>query len=134
MGLSVWTWHAKRWSEQCYSGHLQILAPWDLSCRWHILWKDRDISGVPSTFSLWKILFVNIWCTFEFWTIWKCVHTMNSKIIKYIWLLFECIYVNIIMWIWFLYEFEIESCMNLNLKYSKCVVIYIFRMVSAGFS
>jgi hypothetical protein len=131
MRLSVWTWHAKRWSGQCYSGHLHILASWDLSFRWRILWEDRDVSGVLSTLSLWKICFVNIWCTFEFSTIRKCVHTMNSKIVKYIWLLFKCIYVNIIMWIWFLYEFE--SCMNLNLKYSKWDVICIFQMVSASF-
>jgi hypothetical protein len=114
MGLSVWTWHAKRWIGQCYIGHLHVLAPWDLSCRWRILRQDRGVNGVLSTLSLWKICFINIWCTFELSTIWKCVHTMNSNIVKYIWLLFECIYVNIIMWIWFLYEFEIKSYMNSN--------------------
>jgi hypothetical protein len=111
MRLSVWTWHAKRWSGQYYSGYLHILASWDLSYRWRIIRQDRDVSGVPSTLSLWKICFVNIWCTFEFSTIWKCVHTMNWKIVKYIWLLFECIYVNMIpiwIWNWILYEFEFK--------------------------
>jgi hypothetical protein len=34
------------------------------------------------------------------------------------------------MWIWTMYK--VESYMNLNLKYSNIVVIYIFQMVSAG--
>jgi hypothetical protein len=55
---------------------------------------------------------------------------MNFNIVKYLAIIW--MYVNIIMWIWILYEFEL--CMNLNLKYSNLVVIYIFQMVSVGLS
>jgi hypothetical protein len=126
MRLSFYSWLAKRWSQQCYSGHLHVLAPWDLSCRWCILRQDQDISGVPSTLSLWKICSVNTWCALEFLTIWKCVHIMNLNIIKYLAIIWmyscEYYYVNLNpVWIWIMYEFKFEifkySC-NLYLSNS----------------
>jgi hypothetical protein len=55
---------------------------------------------------------------------------MNLNIVKYFTIIW--MYVNIIMWIWIMNEFK--SCMNLKLKYSNIIVIYIFQMVSAGLS
>jgi hypothetical protein len=93
-----------------------VLASWDLPCRRRILRQEWDVSRVFSTMYLWKICYLNIWCNLEFWTIWKCVHTMNLNIIKYfaIW-----VYMNIIMWI---------SCMNLNpLWISSLWILYEFE-------
>jgi hypothetical protein len=137
MGLSFYWWHAKRWSRQCYSRHLHVLASWDLLCRWHILRPDRDVGGVSSNLSLWKICSVNSWCTLEFSAIWKCVDTMNLNVVKYVTIIWmyicEYYYVNMNpIRIWILYEFE--SYMNLNLKYSNIAVICIFQMVSASLS
>jgi hypothetical protein len=101
--LLLMTW--KRWSRQCYNGHLHVLMPWDLSYRWRILRQDRDVSRVPSTLSLWKICYGNSWCTLEFSTIWKWVHTTNLNIVKYLAIIWkyncEYYYMNLNpVWIW----------------------------------
>jgi hypothetical protein len=46
-------------------------------------------------------------------TIWKCVHTMNLNIVKYLSIIW--MYVNIIMWIWIMYKFKFEI-FNYNLN------------------
>jgi hypothetical protein len=84
---------------------------WDLSCRRCIPRRERDVSGVSSTMYLWKKICLNIWCNLEFWTIWKCIHTMNLNNIKYlaIWL-----FVNPVQ-IWIMYEFEFKFKFELEI-------------------
>jgi hypothetical protein len=84
---------------------------WDLSCRRCIPRRERDVSGVSSTMYLWKNFCLNIWCNLEFWTIWKCIHTMNLNNIKYlaIWL-----FVNPVQ-IWIMYEFEFKFKFELEI-------------------
>jgi hypothetical protein len=137
MGLSFYKWYAKRWSWQHYIRHMHVLMPWDLPYRRRILQQEQDVSGVSSTMYLWKIFYLNIWCNLEFFTIWKCVHTMNLNIVKY---LAICVYVNIIMWIWILYEFEFEifnyslnMYLLISVSWIKIADTIDASMVSAGF-
>jgi hypothetical protein len=113
---------------------MHVIASWDLPCRRHILQQERDVSGVSSTMYLWKIFCLNIWCNLEFLIIWKCVHTMDLYIVKYltIW-----VYVNLnYVWIWI--EFKIFNySLNLYLlngvswlKVANTIDAYL---VSAGF-